>query len=123
MKRTSVEIYGLAVCFVTLLCFIIALPEFTLNAYEYERHQSNDAFRRAPGLVFRAGPGIAEAVPTTEPSEDETTRQRAESYGSVLRAQRRQAGQSLAMVGIVMLIDILFFLPHWLLARRARTTA
>ena len=135
MKRTSVEIYGLAVCFVTLLCFVIALgigiydliqitlPEFTLNAYEYERHQSNDAFRRAPGPVFWAGPGIAEAVPTAEPSEDETTRQRAESYGSVLRAQRRQAGQSLAMVGIVMLIDILVFLPHWLLARRARTTA
>ena len=43
MKRSFVEIYGLAVCFVTLLCFVIALgagiydllqvafPEFTLE--------------------------------------------------------------------------------------------
>ena len=66
MKRSFVEIYGLAVCFVTLLCFVIALgvgiydllqaafPEFTLNAYEYERHQSNDSFRNAPRPVFRA---------------------------------------------------------------------
>ena len=60
MKKSSVEIYGLAVCFVTLLCIIIALgvgiydllqityPEFTLSAYEYERHQSNDSFRNSP---------------------------------------------------------------------------
>ena len=57
MTRPSVETYGLAVCFTALLCFVIALgvglydllqiaaPEFTLNAYEHERHQSNDSFR------------------------------------------------------------------------------
>ena len=38
----------------------------------------------------------------------------------MLRAERRQAGQSLVMVGIVMLIDVLIFFPHWILARRAR---
>ena len=137
MKRSFVEIYGLAVCFVTLLCFVIALgagiydllqvafPEFTLNAYEYERHQSNDSFRNAPRSRAQwtappsrgAGPGIAEAT------EDETTRQREDSYRSVLRAERRQAGQSLVMVGIVMLIDVLVFFPHWILARRARVNA
>ena len=58
-----------------------------------------------------------------EPSEEETTQRREESYRSVLRAEQRQAGQSLAMVGIVMLIDVLVFIPHWLLARRARVTA
>ena len=61
MKKSILEIYALAVCFVALLCFVIALgigvydliqitnPEFTLNAYEYERHQSNEAFRGVPG--------------------------------------------------------------------------
>ena len=61
MKKSILEIYALAVCFVALLCFVIALgigvydliqitnPEFTLNAYEYERHQSNEAFRGFPG--------------------------------------------------------------------------
>ena len=123
MKKSFVEIYGLAVCFVTLLCFVIALgvgiydllqvafPEFTLNAYEYERHQSNDSFRNAPP-VFRSVPRIAEAVPIPEDTEDEITRQREDSYRSVLRFERRRAGQSLVMVGIVMLIDVLVFLPH-----------
>ena len=143
MKRSFVEIYGLAVCFVTLLCFVIALgagiydllqvafPEFTLNAYEYERHQSNDSFRNAPRSRAQwtappsrgPGPGIAEAVPIPDSTEDETTRQREDSYRSVLRAERRQAGQSLVMVGIVMLIDVLVFFPHWILARRARVNA
>ena len=134
MKKSFVEIYGLAVCFVTLLCFVIALgvgiydllqvafPEFTLNAYEYERHQSNDSFRNAPP-VFRSVPRIAEAVPIPEATEDEITRQREDSYRSVLRFERRRAGQSLVMVGIVMLIDVLVFLPHWILARRARVSA
>ena len=71
----------------------------------------------------RAGQGIAEAVPIPDSTEDETTRQREDSYRSVLRAERRQAGQSLVMVGIVMLIDVLVFLPHWILARRARVNA
>ena len=134
MKKSFVEIYGLAVCFVTLLCFVIALgvgiydllqvafPEFTLNAYEYERHQSNDSFRNAPP-VFRSVPRIAEAVPIPEATEDAITRQREDSYRSVLRFERRRAGQSLVMVGIVMLIDVLVFLPHWILARRARVSA
>ena len=134
MKKSFVEIYGLAVCFVTLLCFVIALgvgiydllqvafPEFALNAYEYERHQSNDSFRNAPP-VFRSVPRIAEAVPIPEDTEDEITRQREDSYRSVLRFERRRAGQSLVMVGIVMLIDVLVFLPHWILARRARVSA
>ena len=134
MKKSFVEIYALAVCFVTLLCFVIALgvgiydllqvafPEFTLNAYEYERHQSNGSFRNAPP-VFRSVPRIAEAVPIPEATEDEITRQREDSYRSVLRFERRRAGQSLVMVGIVMLIDVLVFLPHWILARRARVSA
>ena len=134
MKKSFVEIYGLAVCFVTLLCFVIALgvgiydllqvafPEFTLNAYEYERHQSNDSFRNAPP-VFRSVPRIAEAVPIPEATGDAITRQREDSYRSVLRFESRRAGQSLVMVGIVMLIDVLVFLPHWILARRARVSA
>ena len=156
MKKSSIEIYGLAVCFVTLLCFIIALgvgiydllqiayPEFTLNAYEYERHQSNDSFRNSPRSVSYVhwsappsrgtGPGDEETYRfthrggSTEPrggpeiAEDETTRKRKDSYRSVLRAERRHASQSLALVGIVMLIDVLVFLPHWILARRGPKT-
>ena len=152
MTRPSVETYGLAVCFTALLCFVIALgvglydllqiasPEFTLNAYEHERHQSNDSFRTAfPMLIgpsMHVGSSMTGAVPPPIPpsiraglpsipesSEDEITRQREERYRSVLRAERRRGGQSLARVGIVMAIDMLVFFPHWILARRVRVSA
>ena len=134
MKKPILEIYALAVCFVTLVCFVIALgigvydliqianPEFTINAYEYERHQSNEAFGRSPRIQLR---GVAPGVPIepTEPSEEELTSQREESYQAALRSERRQAGQSLTMIAIVLLIDVLVFLPHWLLARRRRAVS
>ena len=150
MTRPSVEIYGLAVCFTALLCFVIALgvglydllqvasPEFTLNAYEHERHQSNDSFRTAFPMLIGPGmhvgssvtgtvvpPALPPAIQAGLPSvpEEEITRQREESYRSVLRAERRRGGQSLARVGIVMAIDMLVFFPHWILARRVRVSA
>ena len=63
MKKSILEMYALAVCFVALVCFVIALgirsvrpdpnrqPGVTINAYEYNRHQSNEAFRRFPGCL------------------------------------------------------------------------
>ncbi len=134
MKKPILEIYALAVCFVTLVCFVIALgigvydliqianPEFTMNAYEYERHQSNEAFGRSPRIQLR---GVAPGVPIdpTETSEEELTRQREESYQAALRSERRRAGQSLTMMAIVLVIDVLVFLPHWLLARRRRAVS
>ncbi len=89
MKKSILEIYALSVCFVTLVCFVIVLgigiydliqisnPEFTLNPHEYERHQSNEAFGRAPRIEMR---GVAPGVPIgpAEPSEENLTRQREE---------------------------------------------
>ncbi len=134
MKKPILEIYALAVCFVALVCLIIALgigvydliqianPEFTINAYEYQRYQSNEAFGRSPRIEMR---GVAPGVPIepTEPSEEELTSQREESYQAALRSERRQAGQSLTMIAIVLVIDVLVFLPHWLLARRRRAVS
>jgi hypothetical protein len=56
LKKSLLEIYALAVCFATIVCFVISLgvalykiveiinPEFTMNSYEYKRYQSNDAY-------------------------------------------------------------------------------
>lgn len=131
MKKSILEIYALSVCFVTLLCFVIALgigihdliqignPEFTMNPYEYARHQSNQAFGPSPLLM---NPAFAPAVPTelSESSAEELTEQREESYQTALRSERRRGMQSLTIVGIVMVIDFLVFGVHWLLARRTR---
>ncbi len=134
MKKSILEIYALAVCFVALVCFLIALgigvydliqitsPEFTINVYEYERHQSNEAFRGSPGIALR---GIAPGIPIepTERPEEEVTQQREESYQAALRSERRRGMQSLIQIVIILVIDVLVFLPHWLLARRRRAAS
>jgi hypothetical protein len=122
MKRSLVEVYALAVCFVTLVCFVIALgigiydiiqivnPEFTLSSYTYDRHLSNEAFLK----------NWPEDKP--RPQGEELTRLRKESYQAALRSEKRSAIQSLTMVFIVILVDLVVYIIHWYVARRARAT-
>ena len=142
MKKPLLEIYALAVCFVALMCFVIALgigvydliqianPGFTINAYEYDRHQSNEAFRNGGmvgPLAFGSGGATGEVIiepgiprgPTT-PAAAEVTRQREESYQAALRSERRRGMQGFLQVVIILVIDVLVFVPHWFLARRIR---
>ena len=135
MKKSIREIYALAVCFIALMCFVIALgigmydliqianPEFTISGYEYERHQSNEAFRGSPGRVALRGiaPGIS--VEPTERPEEEVTQQREESFQAALRSERRRGMQSLIQIMIILVIDVLVFVPHWLLARSTRAAS
>ena len=120
MKKSLLEIYTLAVCFVTIICFAVSLgigvydilemanPELTLKSYAYERHQTNEAFTRNW------------SKDKEKPSEPEITLMREESYSVALKAERRDAVQSFIRVLIVILIDVVIFLVHWRLARRAR---
>ena len=135
MKKSTLEIYALAVCFIALVCFVVALgiglydliqiasPEFTLNAYEYERHQSNENFRGSPGRVLRGAiaPGIP--IEPTERPEEEVSQQREESFQAALRSERRRGLQSLLQIMIILVIDVLVFVPHWLLARSTRAAS
>jgi hypothetical protein len=126
VKRSLIEIYALAVCFVTVTCFAIAsgialydfvqiaVPEITLHSYIYERHQTNEAFRTAPQGTTESIAGL---------SEDQLTKRREESYKSALNAERRDGWQSLLRMAIVMLVDLIFFAVHWLLAKRVRESA
>lgn len=123
MKRSMLEIYALAVCFVTVTCFAIvtgiaiydvvqiAAPEITLHSGQYERHQSNAAFRNS----YHPDPKAIAALP-----EEEITKRRQESYVSTLNAERRDGWQSLLRMAIIMLIDVVFFVVHWQLAKRVR---
>lgn len=122
MKRTLVEVYALAVCFVTLVCFVVTLgigifdligiasPEFTLSSYTYDRHQSNEAFSK----------DWPKDKPL--PTGEELTKVREESYQNALRSEKRGGVQSLIRVLIIILIDIIVFAIHWLMGKRARST-
>jgi hypothetical protein len=129
MKKSILEIYALAVCFATIVCFVVALgialydviqianPEFTLNSNEYNRHQSNDAFWNSCDQYE------SKEKDKKRPTEDELTKRRMESYRQALQSERRDAFQGITKAIIVILIDIVFFFAHWRIARRARESS
>lgn len=133
MKKTILEIYALAVCFVTVVCFVIALgiaaygivgiasPNFTISSWVYTQHQTNDAFWNSPGDPrVRGG---ADDKSKERPNEEALTKQREASYERALASERRDNLQSVVKSSIVMLIDTIVFFLHWLIARRERRRA
>ena len=123
MKRTLVEVYALTVCFVTLVCFVVALgigmydliqllkPEFTISSYTYEHHKSNEAYL------------MNWPKEKPRPQSDELTKLRTESYQAALKSEQRDAAQSLTQIFIIILIDSVVFVIHWNMAKRARADA
>jgi hypothetical protein len=128
MKKSILEIYALAVCFATVVCFVIALgvalfdviqianPAFTLNSQEYNRHQSNDSFWN------NCGQYDSDKKDKKRPVDQELTNRRIESYRQVIQSERRDAFQGITKAVIIIIIDIVFFLAHWRIARRTRET-
>ncbi len=121
MKKNIQEIYGFAVCFVTIVCAVfatgvglydlleIAKPEFTLSAHKYQKFQTNDSFW---GDKFKNGEGKL--------TDEELTKKRLAAYDIALNNEQRNAAQSLVKVIIILVIDAGVFLLHWRLARRSR---
>jgi hypothetical protein len=132
LKKSILEIYALAVCFVTVVCFVVALgiasysvleiskPEFTITSWQYSQHQTNDAFWNSCSGGRYCG---SEEKKKERPSEPELTKQREESFALVLLNEQRDASQTLVKCLIVILIDAAAFALHWLLSKRARTVA
>ena len=120
MKKSLLEIYALAICFVTIICFAVVLgiglydvlemsnPEMTIKSYQYQKHQSNEAFTRN------------RSKQKEKRSETEITETREKSYSVALKAEQRDAIQSFIRVLIIMLINFIIFLVHWRLAKHAR---
>ena len=127
MKKSILEIYALAVCFATVVCFVIAAgiatynaigiinPEFTLDANEYSRHQNNDAFWKNCNNNYDTDKKENKRLP-----EEELTKRRIESYQQALKSERRTAFQSLTKTAIILILDFIFFVAHWRIARRTR---
>jgi hypothetical protein len=132
LKKSILEIYALAVCFVTVVCFVVALgiatysilaiakPDFTINSWTYAQHQTNNAYWDNCSGGRPCGPNEQKRV---RPSEPELTKQRNEAYARVLSNEGRDGFQTLVKCLIVILIDAMCFALHWFVARRARATA
>lgn len=127
MKRSLIEIYALAVCFICVVSGAVSFgvgvydlvqvsaPGMTLPGWEYSRHQSNDN--------FAAGRRMEEGGRPLPEDEGELTRLREQSYRIALEAHRRDAQQSLVVVAITLAIQGLLFALHWRIARRSRAAA
>jgi hypothetical protein len=129
MKKTILEIYALAVCFVTVTCFIVCLgisgysfvritkPDFTMESYVYDRYQSNDNFWQNN---CRHGFCSDEDKKMPRPSEDQITKKRLKEFEIALKGEQRDAYQTLVKMLIVMLADSISFFIHWLISKKAR---
>ncbi len=127
MKKNLVEIYALAVCFFTVACFVIvagmtawdvvqlSAPEFTINNDQYEAHLSDQQYR--DWLIQRNQHKEDEYVP---PSGQNLTDARNTSWQQALKGEQRSALQSLAQNFIILVIDILVFMAHWVIAKKSR---
>ncbi|GAB2889525.1 hypothetical protein GCM10027046_17470 [Uliginosibacterium flavum] len=128
MKKSVLEIYALAVCFVTLVCFAASMgialkntvrllkPDFTITSDTYFKHQSNSAYNDS--FIHRWDP----EKPASTPDPAVLTAEREASYARVLDTEKREGLQTLIDALIIILIDIGIFGFHWRLARRAQTS-
>ncbi len=129
MKKTILEIYALAVCFVTVICFAVCLgvagyslieigkPDFTMRSYEYNQYQTNNQFWKDCGRTYCSD----EEKKRPRPSEEELTNKRKEAFDRALASEQRDGAQTLVKTLIVILIDIITFVVHWVVARKARS--
>jgi len=132
MRKTILEIYALLVCFVTLLCFAITSgvmlynlvgvinPEFSMSSHEYKRFSSNDKFwenvKPSCNEYSQAGCGDT----GKRPSEPDLTKNREEAKALAIELESRSSLQSVIKSLIVVIINLLIFIPHWIIGRRAR---
>ena len=116
MRRSAFQIYALAVCFATLMCFVVclgiglydvvrmAVPGFTLSGWQV--YESNSRF----ALYWPDKKDLP---------DDELTHVREAAYNDALAGERHIAAQSAVFVAIILLIDIAVYVVHWRLARTA----
>ena len=132
MKKTILEIYALAVCFLTLACFIVLLgfalwsfigltaPSFTINQQQYNCHLSDQAYEDCISIEYLYS---RQFKPKPVPRGAALSAARQTAYADLLRSEQRQSLQGLTMQLAMLTIVSLAFFAHWRLARRCRDGA
>ncbi len=129
MKKSALEIYSLAVCFIAVVAFVISLgtglysiikisyPEFTIDQWRYEQFQTNDKFWENNPKHF---PPELKGEPAKRPPEAELTKMREEAYQVVLKGEQRNGSQTLVHSLIFFLISSVVFFLHWRLFKNSQ---
>jgi len=135
MKRSALHVYALAVCALLIIPLLIsggvaaygvlqaAWPQLTMPAWEYQRYQSDDAYREHLSERSRfPGDGDGRRVGDSPPDAEIPERRR-QAFGEALERERRDGMQSVIRAVIFGLISLALFFPHWRIARRERRAA
>ena len=115
MGRSLVQLYALAVCFATLMCFVVALG---IGLYDVVQIS-------APGFTVQSYPAweddeqfLAYYPDKKDLPVAERTALREEYRRKGLESEQHTALQSLVFVGIILAIDVAVYLVHWRIARK-----
>ena len=123
MKRSLLEIYALAVCFVAVISVgvlsgfalydvaQIAAPAFTLPSYQWKYYQSNERFR----AWFDSSRKVLEGL-----SDEQVTKRRQDEYAAGLSVERHDGEKGLLRMVLFILVGVVAFVLHWKVAKRAR---
>ena len=138
MKKSWLEFYALAVCFVTLICLVatsgiminsligIVNPEFSMPSYEYKKFSTNEAYLESKSNDYRSQcySGKADHCKETNPyahmAEVDATKLREKDKQLALDMERRDRYQTLINAGIVLLIAALVLVMHICIVRKER---
>jgi hypothetical protein len=130
MKKSWLEIYGLAVCFFTVACFVVVLgiatwdvvkiqvPEFTIASSDWQRHQSDELFKES--LIDKHRYRDDKKDKYIPPAGKALTEARERSFAQEISSERRDGFQDLVRNLIILFIDLGVFFLHWKIAARAR---
>ena len=128
MKKSLIEIYALAVCFICAVIFSIFVsvgiysifevtnPEFTMAPYDHTPHSNNEKF-----LEHKLS-SIPKDYdnPYKNMSQQQLTEARERSFQLALEKERRGGRQSLLQTLIAAFVLTLMFGIHWTIAKKAR---
>ncbi|WP_022943108.1 hypothetical protein [Psychromonas hadalis] len=124
--KSKLEIYALAVCFASMICIIISsaiasysiismiAPDITMNSYQYNEYQSNDAYWNIIKCCNSEGknkPGI---------EEQELTKKRNDAYIIALSNEKHNGLQSLVSSLMFVFSGAIALFTHWIIAKRSR---
>ncbi len=135
MKKSALHVYALAVCGLLIVPLLISggiavygilqatWPKLTMPAYEYQRYQSDDAYREHLSEWSRFPGDESGRRANGPPSDAEIAERRRQAFLEALERERRDGIQSIIRCAIFGLISLMLFLPHWRIARRERREA
>jgi hypothetical protein len=131
MQKSLLEIYALAVCFLSVMCFTVALgnvawnvvvfanPEMSLDNATWAQHQSDEKYRE---YLISINYGTEES-PYLPPEGPALSQEREQSWTNALRGITRDAWPEILKWTISLALYAILFLIHWKMAAVARRSA